>query len=130
MKKACIEDFKPVGYQSPITAGGQIIAGKHNANMSSILSKLIQEAGRWCKSYASDLFIWWSAIAGQVEAGSLESGAYQFGFDETGVDSAKSILHHYENMDYMAGLRYRAIWRLDVTISENNSDFKLYEVQR
>lgn len=125
MKRTCIEDFKSIEYQKPITAGGQVIAGTHNANLSSILTKLIQEAGRWCKSYASDLFIWWTAIAEQ-----MESGSYLFGFYETGVDNAKSILHHYGSADCMAGLRYRAIWRLDVTVSETGSEFALYEVQR
>ena len=33
--------------------------GKWEINYSSILTKLIQEAGRWTERYASDLFLGW-----------------------------------------------------------------------
>lgn len=38
-------------------AGTKREKGGWRINYSSILSKLIQEAGRWCEHYASDLFI-------------------------------------------------------------------------
>lgn len=128
MKKTSIEDFGQAQFQTPITASGQFYQGKYNVNLSSILTKLIQEAGRWCKSYASDLFIWWSVITRQMEDGALESGSYLFGFYETGVDDLRSILNQYKSN--MAGFRYRSIWRLDITVNERESKFSLYEVQR
>ena len=36
--------------------------GKWEINYSSILTKLIQEAGRWTERYASDLFLGWKEI--------------------------------------------------------------------
>ena len=33
------------------------LEGKWEINYSSILTRLIQEAGRWCEYYASDLFV-------------------------------------------------------------------------
>lgn len=130
MKRKSIEDFVPVEGQKAIRASGQIFNGHHNANLSTLLTKLIQEAGRWCKSYASDLFIWWGAIAEKMEDGSLSEGSYLFGFHEAGVDNVQSILYHYKSMDHMACFRYRAVWRLDVSFNESSSEFVLYEVQR
>lgn len=130
MKRESIKDFIPIENQKAINSGGQIYNGRHNANLSSLLTKLIQEAGRWCKTYASDLFIWWRAITEKMENGTLTEGSYLFGFYESGVDNENSILYHYKSMDYMACFRYRAIWRLDVRFNESSSEFVLYEVQR
>ena len=44
-----------------ITATGSynLLEGKWEINTSFILTRLIQEAGRWCESFASDLFVQW-----------------------------------------------------------------------
>lgn len=104
-------------------------------NYSHILTKLIQEAGRWCRFYASDLFIDWFAIVKQLEDGTLESGSHLFGFRELGVDHTKAVLYHYNNAE-AARYEYRALWRLDIVVEEtesphtHNANMKLYEVQR
>lgn len=60
--------------------------GRWNINYSSILSDLICKAGRYCKHYASDLFIDWKEIENGLDDPNYEGGIYLFGFREMGVD--------------------------------------------
>lgn len=56
-------------------------------NYSSILTKLIQDAGRLCDNYASDLFIDWQCeIVQPLEKGELKSKTYIIGFRQNGVE--------------------------------------------
>ncbi len=132
MNKITMDGFVKTHFGEVIEADGQIICGDASINISSILTKLIQEAGRWCKSYASDLFIYWSSLQKQVEDGTIESGSHLFGFRETGVDDESSIFHKYANYGYIPGYEYRAIWRLDVNVDVEHSKLTmtLYEVIR
>jgi len=110
--------------------------GSFDINYSSLLTKLIQEAGRWCRSFASDLFISWEPIHRKLLDGSIESGTYLFGFREHGVDHDTYIKSRYENeaMYGSACHEYRAIWRLDISIAETDCRDKLrmdlYEIRR
>lgn len=83
-----------------------------NINYSSILTQLIQDAGRWCKFYASDLFIMWNcSIEKHMKDPTWEGGVYKFGFRESGVDNDFQISRNLENVHY-----YREIRTLTVTI--------------
>lgn len=117
-----------------IKTEGTYRGAENNVNLSSILTVLIQEAGRWCRSYASDLFIYWEALTERMKDGSLETGSMLFGFRELGVDNAKSIFHHYTQSPYVAAHEYRSIWRLDIVVSECEMGYKahftLYPVNR
>lgn len=132
MKIKDINSFQKIDMQTPITADGQIANGEVSVNYSSILTKLIQEAGRWCKAYASDLFIFWNAVINALENCQVDNASYLFGFYETGVDNAKSIINQYQATGYAAGLRYRAIWKLDVAVKNDGRicEMSLYEVHR
>ena len=56
-------------------------------NTSLILTRLIQEAGRWCEYHASDLFIQWNGeIEEKLNKGILESSTYVFAMWNGGVD--------------------------------------------
>lgn len=56
-------------------------------NYSSILTDLIHDAGRWCESYASDLFILWNCdIEKNLTNDEWKGGTYHFGFRQMGVD--------------------------------------------
>lgn len=64
-----IEDFKHSEFCEPaIVANGNFNVhldgneASFNINTSSILTRLIQEAGRWCERFASDLFVSWRSI--------------------------------------------------------------------
>ena len=132
MNKTAMDGFIKTNFGEILEADGQIICGKASINTSSILTKLIQEAGRWCRSYASDLFIFWSSLQKQVEEGSIESSSHLFGFRETGVDDESSIFHKYANYGYIPAHEYRAIWRLHINVDIEHSKLTmtLYEVIR
>jgi hypothetical protein len=89
------------------------IENKWEINYSSILTKLIQEAGRWCEYYASDLFILWESIVKKLDDGSMSSSSYVFAFRESGVDGNSWYANHSEDEDY-----YRAVWFVDITTEE------------
>ena len=117
-----------------ITAEGsvciEVVFGRHNSsweiNTSSILTKLIQEAGRWCESCASDLFIRWGVIQKGLENATVEPGKYVFAFRESGVDGNCEYKNYsdahgsYGSCDY-----YRAVWILDISISEDTITMQL-----
>lgn len=123
-----IEDFKPAMNAKHIVERGEF--GEGNLNYSAILTKLIQEAGRWCRTYASDLFIFWEGIDNALKSGILYNSTRLFGFYESGVDAEKSVLNRYKNYPY-ANETYRAIWRLDITVDDNGEvTLDLYECSR
>lgn len=134
MDKTKITDFRERCYgEAPITASARRdVNGCWDINYSSILTRLIQEAGRWCRRYASDLFIDWRGIAQKLENGSMTTSSYLFGFREDGVDAATFVLARYKRSRETAADTYRAIWRLDVTVDPDDSRIalKLYETDR
>ena len=99
-------------------------------NYSSILTKLIQECGRLCESYASDLFITWNRIAREIERETMETSTYLFGIRERGVDHTEFVLSRYNNYGYQAMYEYRKIYRLDVIIEGDSIRMKLYEIEK
>lgn len=132
MKVTNINSFRKIDAQRTITATGQVgDDGKVEINYSSHLTKLIQEAGRWCRYYASDLFLWWNSML-KALAADHSSASYLFGFRESGVDSADEIIRQYQAAGHVMSDRYRAIWRLDVEVNEDGRrvEMLLYEVHR
>ena len=94
-----------------------------NLNYSSILTQLIQYAGRYCESYASDLFIIWKYnVENKLKDPDLENYTIWFGFREMGVDNDKSTdeeriavrKNMKENPYY-----YRKVAKLDVIVEGN-----------
>jgi len=133
--KTKIDDFKEIKGTRHFTETNQHLSRTFNGvNYSRILTKLIQEAGRWCRNYASDLFVTWHTIYKQMEDRTLETQSHLFGFREYGVDPESFIFDQYR--DPNASERYRAIWRLDITVEHiacpecDMVSLDLYEVQR
>lgn len=98
-------------------------------NYSDILTKLIQYAGRYCESYASDLFIIWNyCVERKLKNPDLESFTLKFGFREMGVDEEVSYdpdrntvtRHLNENYYY-----YRKVATLEVNIDDNKIEMIL-----
>lgn len=132
MKVTDINSFRKITEHRTITATGQVSdTGKVEINYSFHLTKLIQEAGRWCRYYASDLFLWWNSMLKALVA-DRSSASYLFGFRESGVDSADEIIRQYQSAGYLMRDRYRAIWRLDVEVNKDGRrvEMLLYEVHR
>lgn len=97
---------------------------KYDVNYSSILTRLIQEAGRWCERYASDLFIDWCIIKEKLETPACKSGNYFFGFRKDGVDGLSFILNRIaENSE-----TYRSIWMLKVEVENDSISMELYKL--
>lgn len=133
-----INDFKPIGTDVLETSGeltANLFTGERTVsiNYSSILTRLIQEAGRICEFYASDLFIDWRSIVEALDDGSVETGSRLFGFRKSGVDEAKSILYWRNETSRALPDHYSTIWRLDIDVElvapgRERVKMKLYRV--
>lgn len=141
-----VDSFKKTLYDRVIEATGRVSSSSKAEdciNYSSILTKLIQVAGRLVDAYASDLFITWNAVVRDLDF-SCEKVFYQkgdaevyqsaklFGFREMGVDSTESILGHFNNdgPSYY-GRDYREIWRLDYSVARTGEvKMALYKVEK
>lgn len=130
MKTYTIDDFKP---ESVYTYSEGTLSCAWNEpkwwdiNDSSILTKLIQEAGRWCENYASDLFIDWQTIDQKLKDPEYTGGKYLFGFREMGVDHAPYILSHFNRNGHSE--YYRSIWCLEITVEDQNMKMQLGRVR-
>lgn len=100
-------------------------------NYSSILTKLIQDAGRYCDAWASDLFIIWKYyVDNRLHNKDTQSFTIKFGFHNNGVDyddsldterEYKTVETHYKTNYYY----YRKIDTLTVTIDGNKITMEL-----
>ena len=116
-----INDFKAINNEALETSGElrvNLFTGERRVgiNYSTILTRLIQEAGRICEFYASDLFIHWRSIVDALEDGTIESGSRLFGFRKSGVDEAGSILYWRNETSRALPDYYYSIWRLDIDV--------------
>ena len=99
------------------------LEGKWEINYSSILTRLIQEAGRWCESYASDLFVQWKyGIDQKLDNGTLYTDTFVFAFRDSGVDSEEWYENHKNEHNY-----YRTVWYLDVLTDEGKIKMTLHK---
>lgn len=94
-------------------------------NYSSILSRLIVEAGKFCEHFASDLFIDWRVIETEMENSDYCGGSYLFGFRKDGVDHNAFVFNRYDSDGKFAQYQYRSMWRLDVVTEDDRITMKL-----
>lgn len=124
------DDFKVNDYAyKPIEAEGRwdTYRNCYSVNDSDILTRLIQEAGRYCEHYASDLFIDWEYVQAAVHSG--DNTTFLFGFRQMGVDHAAFVFSRYNESGYSARHEYRSLWRLDIrTDDERNITMTLGRV--
>ena len=96
---------------------------KWEINTSSILTRLIQEAGRWCEHYASDLFVQWKyEIDQKLDNGTLYTNTFVFAFRDSGVDNEEWYENHKNEHNY-----YRAVWHLDVLTDKGKIKMMLHK---
>ena len=107
------ECFKTTG-QKEMRTTGYIYNGKTTINMSSIYTKLIQEAGRFCDAYASDLLYDINTIEECIEM--QKSTTRYIAFRKYGVDGNSSI----EIRTPYGMAEYRAIYQVDIEFSDDN----------
>ncbi len=115
LKEALAGTKREIGCFNPLK-------GKWEINYSTILTKLIQEAGRWCEYYASDLFITWHDIDKKLDDGTMCTEQFIFGFRNNGVDHKEWYELHKNDVG-----RYRAVWFLDVTINDGKMEMVLHK---
>ena len=121
------KDFSRIAYGTKtIEAEGR----DFSINYSSILTKLIQECGRLCESYASDLFIDWNIIDEKLQEKTMETSTYLFGIREMGVDHNPFVLSRYNNSGCHAKYEYRKIYRLDIIVDGDSIRMELYEIDK
>lgn len=125
-KTVTFEDFKFNTYAyGLLTEEGRrdYYSGKYEINYSSILSRLIQEAGRFCEYFASDLFIDWGGVLRWMEEAEDNSeSVFLFGFRQNGVDGNSFVLSRYNNGCYRYPEKeYRSMWRLEISTDDKDS---------
>ena len=121
------KDFSRMAYGTKTT---EAVGRDFNINYSSILTKLIQECGRLCESYASDLFIDWNIIDEKLQEKTMETSTYLFGIREMGVDHKSFVLDRYNSSGCYAKYEYRKIYRLDIVVDGDLIRMELYEIER
>ena len=101
-------------------SNGAFVSEIQNCNFSSEWSRLINEAGRWCESYASDILIDFESIREYLNSlasgETMESREFWFGFRQMGVDHLAFIQSRTER-EYASHV-YRAVWRWSFTVEE------------
>ena len=71
-----------------------------NLNLSSIITRLIQDVGRFCERFASDFIISWDMVRKQLEPRPVTEPYYAveiFGIRRAGVDHNNFFLSHLRN---------------------------------
>lgn len=109
-------------------SNGAFVSEIQNCNFSSEWSRLINEAGRWCESYASDILIDFKSIKAYLErlknGEESEGREFWFGFRQMGVDGLSFIQSRTER-EYASHV-YRAVWRWRFIVEERR--YGLYVV--
>lgn len=97
---------------------------QYSINYSSILTELIQAAGRWCEYYASDLFIDWQTVD-QILQKPHEDGreTFMFGFRQMGVDGNTYVQYSREKNQLNA--TYRALYKLTIEFTNGGGDITM-----
>lgn len=130
-----IDSLTTLPYSHCYAGDGCLLPNHRSLNCSTILSRLIQEAARWCRTYSSDLFIWWQSIMDDIQYETLPDCdtemKYVFGFTESGILNASQVMVKYDAHNKAA---FRAVWKLSVfvTVSDERKKvrFELCEVGR
>lgn len=125
-KEFTLNDFTASAWYSPIVEEAEWSESygdgwKWNVNTSTILTELIQNAGRWCERYASDLFISWTTVEKYLKNPHPENKSFLFGFRQNGVDHAEFVICRYNQNEYTD--EYRAIYRLDIELVETEDKY-------
>ena len=125
-----MEKLRPIG--KPIRADGywSTYENHWDINYASILTRLIQSAGRFCVNYASDLFTDWINIEKRpTEENLYTDGVYEylFGMRKQGVDHASYILSNVNNGKYLSDY-YSELFKLTIKVVNDRISMELVEV--
>lgn len=95
-------------------------------NLSSIADKLVYNAGRWCKRYASDMLITWSEVEEKLNKhlstlDSVDKDVIVFAFRKMGVDSNTYLQTNIEG-GVSIDLYYTCIYAVHIMDVINDDD--------
>lgn len=102
---------------------GHVVDGKRkqDVNYSDILTKLIQDAGRICDSYASDLFIHWRyLIEDKMENNELTACTFQIGFRQSGVEMGEKGSERWNTRLETFGSEIIKMMELEIVFSKTD----------
>lgn len=95
-----------------------------NINTSTILTKLIQDTGRFCERYASELFMAWEHMMIDIDGWNTRQGEvrFLFGIRKDGVDYDNFVVAKVNryNTSYLNEM-YRKLYMIEVTIDTDKS---------
>lgn len=119
-----------------INRSGDDSFSTHNAQMSTIWSKIIETAGRFTQRHSSDILIPYNTLTKEMESGKIDTLTYLFGFRESGVDGIELLFgklisaegKHCLNYGY-----YRKIYVLSLETTDDDAfgtilDLKLIDI--
>lgn len=130
-KEVLLERFKEDIGEAHIDTYAYTCKKLSDVNYSSILTKLIQEAGSVCTHYASDLFISWESLVNDLkevlETKEKETWneSYFFGFRDMGVDH-DCYIYNRVNSPEVYGFPYESIYRLDIACDRKNPHYETH----
>ena len=105
-------------------------------NLSSIASKLINEAGRWCDRYSSDFIIDWDhvryciahALSDDNNTDLKENGYHRaavFGMRASGIDHFAYVYSNMSNRNLSIDDHYARIYAVDIDIRYVNECYRI-----
>lgn len=92
---------------------------QYDINYSDILTELIYTAGRYCESYASDLFVIWKCLTDRLKDRKYTGEKLILGFREMGVDKNEQVI---ENCNRTGDIYYRKIHIIEIVVKGNQID--------
>lgn len=115
---------------------GDISSVSDCINLSSIASKLINEAGRWCDRYASDFIIDWDHVRRSIAYAlsddnndSLKSNGFRetvlFGIRDSGIDHNSFVYSKMSDQHTVINDYYSRVYAVDIKIVYGDNHYCL-----
>lgn len=127
--------FQSAGEEHDIVERGQLSpnSGEYSINLSTIITKLIQETGRFCERYASDLLITWREIESFIfhpnPSDNFTNRVYAIGIRENGVDGNEYIAYEMEQ-SLSIDDHYRRIYGIRVSHRNNAVIVEMRDIKK
>lgn len=104
------ELYKISGKASPLTPY------KFDMNLSKLATKLIQDTGRFCENYASDLLLTWTNIERAISIYETPKSIFCVGIKSDGIDENAAILNAIKSPK--ARYKYRKLYAIVIDHNE------------
>lgn len=110
----------------PISECGYILNGQYSVNISNIMTRLIQETGRYCESYASDIYYTLKELEEYTEKIKNRNELVLIGMCDCGIHEINAdTIGNPDTFPY----RYRKIYGIRIVSNEKKISVVLFEVE-